>query len=42
MLAKGKPVDNRKVQYISGGIAVSGMRAIDAEENAYKLKMLFV
>jgi hypothetical protein len=42
MLAKAKPVDSGKVQYVSGGIAVSGMRAIDAEEHAYNLKMLFV
>lgn len=42
MLAKAKPADNGKVQYVSGGIAVSGMRAIDSEENLYNLKMLFV
>jgi hypothetical protein len=42
MLAKTKPVNTGNVQYVSGGIAVSGMRAIDAEEHAYNLKMLFV
>jgi len=42
VLAKAKPTDNGKVQYVSGGVAVSGMRAIDAEEHAYNLKMLFV
>ena len=41
-LAKAKPTDNGKVQYVSGGVAVSGMRAIDAEEHTYNLKMLFV
>jgi hypothetical protein len=30
------------VRYISGGIADSGMRAIDTEEHLYNLKMLFV
>jgi len=42
LLAKAKPTDNGKVQYISGGIAVSGIRAIDEEEHLYNLKMLFV
>jgi hypothetical protein len=42
LLAKAKPTDNGKVQYISGGIAVSGMRAIDTEEHLYNLKVLFV
>lgn len=42
LLAKSKSADNGKVQYISGGIAVSGMRAIDAEESIYNLKVLFV
>ena len=42
VLAKAKPMDNGKVQYISGGVAESGMRAIDAEEKAYNLKILFV
>jgi len=41
-LAKAQPSDNGKVHYVSGGIALSGMRAIDAEENSYNLKMLFV
>ena len=41
-LAKAKAVDNGKVRYISGGIADSGMRAIDTEEHLYNLKMLFV
>jgi hypothetical protein len=41
ILAKAKPADNGKVLYISGGVAVSGMRAIDAEEKLYNLKMLF-
>ena len=41
-LAKAKPTDNGKVQYVSGGVAVSGMRAIEAEEHTYNLKMLFV
>jgi hypothetical protein len=41
-LAKASPEDNGKVRYISGGIADSGMKAIDAEENNYNLKMLFV
>jgi hypothetical protein len=40
-LAKAKPSDNGKVLYISGGVADSGMRAIDAEEKAYNLKILF-
>ena len=42
MLAKSKPADNGTIQYVSGGVAVSGMRAIDAEEHNYNLKMLFV
>jgi len=42
ILAKAKPTDNGKVRYVSGGVAVSGMRAIDAEEHAYNLKVLFV
>ena len=42
ILAKAKPTDNGKVQYISGGVADSGMRAIDAEESVYNLKLLFV
>jgi hypothetical protein len=42
MLAKSKATDNGQVQYVSGGIAVSGMRAIDAEQGLYNLKLLFV
>jgi len=42
MLAKSKPAENGAVSYVSGGVAVSGMRAIDAEEHNYNLKMLFV
>ena len=42
ILAKAKPTDNGNAQYISGGVADSGMRAIDAEESVYNLKLLFV
>jgi len=41
-LAKATPENNGTAQYVSGGIAISGMRAIDAEESAYNLKILFV
>jgi hypothetical protein len=34
--------DNGKVQFVSGGVAESGMDAIKAVEHDYNLKMLFV
>ncbi|MDR3425343.1 MAG: hypothetical protein P4M13_09800 [Alphaproteobacteria bacterium] len=42
MQATAKPSDNGDVQYISGGVGEADMNAINAEENAYNLKMLFV
>jgi len=39
---KAQPTDNGKVQYISGGVADSGMKAIEGQEKDYNLKILFV
>jgi hypothetical protein len=37
-----RPEGNGGAQYISGGVSDDGMSAIDAEANAYSLRLLFV
>ena len=41
-LANAQPADSGKVSYTSGGVADSGMEAVDTSEKGYNLKMLFV
>jgi len=41
-MATVKSSDNGMVQYISGGVATSGMKTIDSEAHDYNLKILFV
>lgn len=40
-LAKSKVMESGNIHYTSGGIAESGMRAMDAEEHNFNLKLLF-
>lgn len=40
-LVESKAKESGDVQYISGGVGVNGMKAMDEEEHAYNLKMLF-
>ena len=42
MVSADRPAGGDQVEYVSGGVADSGMTAIDMREHNYNLKMLFV
>jgi hypothetical protein len=41
-LIRTQPSNNGEVQYVSGGVGEDDMNALDAEKDAYNLKLLFV